>query len=46
MKGKFIPRPYQEAAVNYLWQAFAERSGHINPLIVMATGTGHFAPFA
>lgn len=40
MKGKFIPRPYQDAAVNYLWQAFAERSGHINPLIVMATGTG------
>lgn len=40
MKGKFIPRPYQEAAINYLWQAFAERNGHINPLMVLATGTG------
>lgn len=40
MKGTFIPRPYQNAAVNYLWQSFAERSGHIDPLIVMATGTG------
>ena len=40
MKGKFLPRDYQHAAVNKLWQAFAERSGHINPLIVMPTGTG------
>jgi DNA repair protein RadD len=36
----FIPRDYQHAAINYLWQAFAERSGHINPLMVLPVGTG------
>ncbi|WP_347220238.1 hypothetical protein [Chryseobacterium sp.] len=39
-KATFIPRDYQHAAINYLWQAFAERSGHINPLMVLPTGTG------
>lgn len=44
-RGQFIPRQYQNSGVNALWQAFAERSGHINPLCVMPTGTGYFAPF-
>jgi hypothetical protein len=43
-KGKFIPRDYQDAAVNKLWQAFAERSCHINPMLILPTGTGHLAP--
>lgn len=37
---QYIPRDYQHAAVNYLWQAFAERSGVVNPLLVMPTGVG------
>lgn len=40
IKRQFVPRDYQHAAVNYLWQAFAEHSKHIDPLIVMPTGTG------
>lgn len=36
----FLERDYQHAAVNYLWQAFAERSGVVNPLVIMPTGTG------
>lgn len=37
---KFIPRPYQASAINSLWQSFAERSGHINPILILPTGVG------
>lgn len=44
IKKKFVARPYQDAAINYLWQAFAENSKHIDPLMILPTGTGYFAP--
>lgn len=40
VKKLFMPRDYQHAAVNYLWQSFAENSRHIDPLMILPTGTG------